>query len=241
MGGDRKPRRSMQLRGKIFDVTRDSRFSATRRRSSTSRFFFAGVEKAQGHRGETESQWTKRSSAPHTIGYPSSETTLRVPFVCLCHTLPCRHIDRSAPTNRATPYQRPAMPASLCTRHSDVAASFRGSFCLDAFHGPTFLSHPLTTRIKWKNRHAITFKFVALFSSASPFCRFRADVARVCASSLRKLAKVSFFVLTEGPLKLLYISISNLNFLEFPSDLVDFSVSTDFRREMTAFQQRIRN
>lgn len=73
------------------------------------------------------------------------------------------------------------------------------------------------------------FQICRSFSSASPFCRFRADVARVSAPSLKKLAKVSFFVLTEGRLKL-YISISNLNFLEFPSNLVDFSVSTDFRR-----------
>lgn len=87
VGGDRKPRRSIQLRGKIFGVTRDRRFSATRRRSSTSRFFFPGVEKAQGHGGETESQWTKRSSAspspyhrpsPLQQNYPSR--TLRVPL-----------------------------------------------------------------------------------------------------------------------------------------------------------------
>lgn len=55
----------------------------------------------------------------------------------------------------------------------------------------------------------------------------RTDVARVCASSLKKLAKVSLFVLTEDRLKLLYISMSNLNFLEFLKNLVDFSVSTD--------------
>lgn len=78
---------------------------------------------------------------------------------CLCHTLPCRHIDRCAPHQSGLPPSSPNIPTSL----RSVAASFRGSFCLDAFQGSSGL---------WWNsweKGMIWTNFLLKFSSPPPW------------------------------------------------------------------------
>ena len=139
-----------------------------------SRFFSARVEKAQGHRGAIESQWTQShcTCTPRTI---HRALLPKLPFVCHCHTLPCRHIDRSAPTkpNHPLPTPRDASVA-LYPAPATLPRLFAVPFASTPFgHSPIqlfFSSAPLFSphccEISWKNRHASPRN--PLFPSLSP-------------------------------------------------------------------------